>query len=103
MTACLSIFLEIADIPAALLLGSMISTILLAVNRINVKIPSNLFTMAQGVIGCMVARAITPEILTEMAVDWPIFLGGALSVIIAATAIGYILASKQILPDTTAI
>lgn len=104
VTTALFIFcLEIAGIPAALLLGSMISAILLAVSSINIKISSDFFTLAKGIIGCMVAHAITNDILTEMAADWPIFLGGVISVIIAATAIGYILARRQILPGTTAI
>jgi len=103
MTAILVICLEVANIPAALLLGPMISAILLAVSRIDVKIPVNLFTMAQGIIGCMMAQAITNDILIEVAAGWPIFLGGVISVIIAATTIGYILARKQVLPGTTAI
>lgn len=103
MSVILALCLEIAHIPAALLLGPMISAILLAVSSVNVKIPPNLFTMAQGVIGCMVANAITNDILLEVARGWPVFLGGVVSVILAATAIGYILAKKQILPGTTAI
>jgi len=103
VTTLLTLGLYLAHIPAALLLGPMISAILLSLCEIRLKIDSRLFTAAQGIIGCMIGRAITPDILHEMTADWPIFIGGVVSVIIAAAIIGYILAKKQILPGTTAI
>lgn len=102
-TALLSFCLQKAHSPAALLLGPMLSAIFLSLGNIDLKIDSRLFTMAQGIIGCMVGSAITPRILHEAATDWPIFIGGVVSVILAATFIGYFLAKRQILPGTAAI
>lgn len=103
MTAFITLCLEHGQVPAALLLGPMLSAILLSLFEVNLKIDTRLFTISQGVIGCMVGAAITPAILREAAAGWPIFLGGVLSVILAATLIGYFLAAKQIIPGTTAI
>lgn len=102
-SAVFVIALEAVRIPAALMLGPMICAIILAVSGIDVKIPRPAFTIAQGVVGCMIARVITNDILKEVLTDWPLFIGGVVSVIIAATLIGYILAKKQVLPGTTAI
>jgi|GEM_PF-56424 len=103
VTALCSLALHFAHIPAALLLGPMLAAILLSLAEIHLKIGTRLFTAAQGIIGCMIGGTITPDILHEMAADWPIFIGGVVSVIIAAAFIGYILAKKQLLPGTTAI
>lgn len=103
ITAAFITLLELADIPAALLLGPMIAAILLAVSNGNIKTPKPLFVMSQGVVGCMIAQVITNDILKEVVADWPLFFGGVFSVIIIANVIGYSLAKKQILPGTTAI
>lgn len=102
-TALLIIILELIHIPAALLLGPMIGAILLAISNVGTKVPKVFFTLAQGVVGCMIARAIKPEIVLEVWHDLPLFLGGVFSVIFASTLIGLFLAKKQILPGTTAI
>ncbi|UXN04666.1 AbrB family transcriptional regulator [Bartonella sp. HY406] len=103
VTAIFIIALELIQIPAALLLGPMICAIILAISNIETKIPKFFFALAQGVVGCMIARAIKPEIVLEVWHDLPLFLGGVFSVIFASTLIGIFLAKKQILPGTTAI
>lgn len=103
ITILFIIGLEFIHIPAALLLGPMICAIILAITNIETKIPKVLFTLAQGVVGCMIARAIKPEIVLEVWHDLPLFLGGVFAVIFASSLIGLFLAKKQILPGTTAI
>lgn len=103
ITILFTLLLEYLKIPAALLLAPMLSAIFLSLAAIDLKINSRLFTLAQGIIGCMIGASITPNIIREVLTDWPIFVGGVVSVILAATAIGYYLAKKQILPGTTAI
>ncbi|UXM93930.1 AbrB family transcriptional regulator [Bartonella sp. HY329] len=102
-TAIAIIGLELAHIPAALLLGPMISAIILAVSNVETKIPKLFFTLAQGIVGCMIARAIKPEIVLEVWHDLPLFLSGVFAVIFASTLIGLFLTKRQILPGTTAI
>ena len=95
--------LEVARIPAALLLGPMIAAILLAVRDRKVVIPQTISLLAQGVIGCMIAQSIPLSILGEISRDWPIFIAGVVSVVVAACSLGWVLAKFQVLPGTTAI
>jgi len=102
-TALLTTALSLAQFPAALLIGPMICAILLSIGNISLRVPPLYFVGAQGGIGCMLGSYITPAILHEALRDWPIFLSGVVSVIIAATFIGYFLARKQLVPGSTAI
>jgi hypothetical protein len=90
-------------IPAALLLGPMVGAIILATGEGSVRVPAIAFYLAQGVVGCMIARAIPLSVAGEIIGNWPIFLGGVLAVILAAAALGWVLARWQVLPGTTAI
>ncbi len=95
--------LELTRLPAALLLGSMGAAILLAWFEGRVKIPAWSFVIAQGIVGCLVARSISPDILAEMVREWPMFLTCVGSVILFSTALGYALARWKVLPGTTAV
>ena len=96
-------FLEVVRIPAAFLLGPMIGAILLAVRDKQVVIPGTVSLLAQGVIGCMIAQSIPLSMLGELSRDWPIFVAGVASVVVAACLLGWTLARFQVLPGTTAI
>lgn len=95
--------LELVGLPAALLLGPMAAAILLAAFEGTVRVPRPPFLLAQGVVGCMIARALTPDMAREMVAHWPIFLGGVLWVLLASTGLGWWLAKRQVLPGTAAI
>jgi membrane AbrB-like protein len=95
--------LESAHLPAALLLGPMLAAILFAGFEKQVAVPPTVGLMAQGVIGCMIATTIPLSILGELARDWPLFLAGVVSVVVAACSLGLVLAKLQVLPGTTAI
>lgn len=90
-------------LPAALLLGPMAAGILVAVMEGRLHVAPWPFALAQGVIGCMVARSIRPDILQELLSDWPVFLAGVLFVLAASSLLGWLLARRQVLPGTTAI
>jgi membrane AbrB-like protein len=95
--------LELIRIPAALLLGSMVAGIGIAVFEGRIAAPKWLFVMAQGVVGCLVARSIGPDILTTILRQWPTFLICVCAVIFFGVALGGALAPWKILPGTTAI
>jgi membrane AbrB-like protein len=95
--------LELMGLPAALLLGSMAAAILLAWFEGRVKIPAWSFVLAQGVVGCLVARSISPDIVTEMLRQWPMFIACIGMVIVFATTLGFLLAHFKVLPGTTAV
>ena len=81
----LAAVLEIAGLPAALLLGPMIAGILVGSNGGRIRAPRLPVLAAQTIVGCLVARAITGDIVLAFLKDWPLFLGVVL-VIIATSA-----------------
>ena len=95
--------LEAIGLPAALLLGPMVAAIVVAVGQGTLRVPHVPFFMAQAVIGCMIARSITPEIIGTMAQDWPLFAGVIFSVIASSALIGLLLTRWRVLPGTTAV
>jgi membrane AbrB-like protein len=95
--------LELNHLPAALLLGAMAAAILVAVFDGNLAVPHWPYVLAQGLIGCLVARSIGPAILANMLRQWPLFLGGVCSVLVISTSLGALLARWKVLPGTTAV
>lgn len=95
--------LEVVHLPAALLLGPMAAAILVASADATVRVPRWPFLAAQGLIGCMIARSIPVEILAEIARDWPLFLAGVAWTVVAAAALGWLLARWRVFPGTTAV
>lgn len=97
------LMLELLGLPAAMLLGCMGAAILVAMGDTGLRLGPWPFALAQGVIGCLIARAITPDILREIAADWPVFLLGVFSAIGASSFLGWLLARRQVLPGTAAV
>jgi uncharacterized protein len=97
------LLLDLLHLPASLLLGPMSAAILIAVAEGSVRVPRWPSFAAQSVIGCLVARAITPSIVGAMLHDWPVFLVTSLGVIAAGAGLGWVLARLRILPGTTAV
>src|SRR5690348_200542 len=84
--------LELVHFPAAVLLGAMAGGIAIALRSGRLLIPTTPFALAQGLIGCLMARAIGLDILAEIGRDWPVFLAGVCSVLVVSTALGLLLA-----------
>lgn len=103
LSAMAVVALELMHLPAALLLGPMAAAILVATADGTPRVPAKPFLVAQGVIGCLVARSIPVETLTEIARDWPLFLGGVAWTVAAAAGFGWLLARWRVFPGTTAV
>ena len=58
---------------------------------------------AQTIVGCLVARAITGDIVLAFVKDWPLFLGVVLVIIATSAALGWTMARFKVLPGTTAV
>ena len=108
--ACLLVFsilfaaaLEALHLSAALLLGPMIAGMIVASAGGRVRVNDTVFAATQGVIGCMIARAIPVSILHEAAMEWPVFVLGVTSTIVMAALVGWMLARWHVLPGTSAI
>ena len=106
LVACsvpLAALLEVAGLPAALLLGPMIAGIVVGCNGGTIGAPRLPVFASQAIIGCLVARAITGDIVVRFLADWPLFLSVVTAVIAATTALGWLLTRWQVLPGTTAV
>jgi membrane AbrB-like protein len=99
---CVAAF-ELMRLPAALMLGAIGAAILLCWFEGKVTIPPWGFVIAQGFIGCLVARAITTDIVITIFQRWPMFLVLIGAVIVFAAALGYVLTRLKVLPGTTAV
>ncbi len=102
-SALLAALLEILALPAALLLGPMIAGVVLATNGGHIRAPRLPVQAAQAIVGCMVARAITGDIVLVFLKDWPLFLGVVLAIIATSSLLGWTIGRLEILPGTTAV
>ncbi|WP_133010898.1 AbrB family transcriptional regulator [Marinomonas flavescens] len=103
LSFAISAFLEAFNLPAALLLGPMIAGIIVTVRGAGLMLPNPLFAMAQGTLGWMIAGHLPTNIYQEIAKEWPIFLLGTCSTIVASSLLGWLLSRTGLLPGTTAI
>jgi len=103
LSALFAALLTWAQLPAALLLGSMIAGILVENAGAGILVPRLPFGFAQAIIGCMIARILTLDIVHSFLHQWPLFLGISLSIVVASCLLGWIISKFRILPETTAI
>ncbi|MET0313813.1 MAG: AbrB family transcriptional regulator [Hansschlegelia sp.] len=103
LSAAFVIVLMLVRLPAALLIGPMAAAVIVAVSGGRPGAPKGVFVLAQGVIGCMIARGVPVSVVGEIAKDWPLALFSVVSVVIASNALGYALAKRGSLPGTTAV
>jgi uncharacterized protein len=90
---------ELMRLPAALLLGAIAAAILVSWFEGRVRIPPWAFVVAQGFVGCLVARTVTPDIVLTIFHKWPMFLTLIGAVIFFAAGLGFALASWRVLPE----
>jgi membrane AbrB-like protein len=104
-TTALVVGLELLGLPASLLIGPMVAAIVLAlsVGQGSLRIPRWPLLFGQALVGMLMARAITVDILQTMATDAPLFLSMIFSVIVIAAMLGWVLTRWQVLPGTTAV
>ena len=99
----LAAVLEIAGLPAALLLGPMIAGIFVGVNGGRIRAPRVPVVAAQTIVGCLVAHAITGDIVVAFLKDWPLLLAVVLIIVATSTVLGWAIARFKVLPGTTAV
>jgi membrane AbrB-like protein len=94
---------DLVKLPAALMLGPMVGGIIFGTRGTGLKVPRLLTLGAQSVIGALIARGVSPEIVTTFVHDWPIALAALLSNVIAGNILGMAMMKLGTLPGTTAI
>ena len=95
--------LELAGIPAALLLGPMAAAILVAVAGCRIGVLRLPYYASQGMIACLVSSSITASILSTFLDDWPIYVAVVVAVVAASSVLGFLMSRWQVLPGTTAV
>lgn len=103
ISAALAWGLTALQLPAGVLLGCMFGGIVLASHDVRLKMPPVLFSLAQGVLGCLMAHSLQPAALAKVASGWPVFLLVTSSVIAASALLGWLLMRRQVFPGTTAV
>ena len=103
VSVAFSTVLELLGLPAALLLGPMITGILFSLNGSALRIGKPGFYVAQTMIGCLVAHNLETEVISDFIARWWLSLSVTLLVLVIAAAQGWVLARRQVLPGTTAI
>lgn len=94
---------SVLHLPAAMLLASMLVAMGVSTRNVHLRVAPVLFGLAQGVVGCLMARTLQADLLGRVAHDWPLFLSFTMLVLIASAGLGYLLAKRNVLPGTTAI
>lgn len=101
-SAAFGYVLHVAGFPASFLIGPMIVAMLFAVRGANLAVPRPYLLGSQAIVGCLVARALDPSILSTIAVDWPAMLLVVATTVVASTFAGWMIARTGLLPGTTA-
>lgn len=102
LSAAVTLGLDWIGLPAAWLIGPMIGAIAFGVGGASVRVPPTGFTMAQAIIGCLVAHAVTSSILLSIARNWPLMLGTVGVTVMVSGVVGWLFVRYGSLPGTTA-
>lgn len=103
-TAGITALLLAVELPAALLFGPMLAGIVVAlVWGGTLRMPRFPYILSQAVIGCLIARAVSPDLLPSLGRNWPLLLGVTLSTQALSTLLGLGLNRMRVLPATTGI
>jgi membrane AbrB-like protein len=103
LTVLLILGMRLAHVPAALMLGPMVAGMVIATYRPGPQLPRGATVVAQAVLGCLIAHAMSPHLLVALAPRWPILLGMNLLVVLGILGLGIIATRMQFLPGTAGI
>ncbi len=103
LSAFFAFLLIEAHLPAAILLAAIIAGIVVETAQGGIHVPNLPFGIAQSIIGCLVARSFTTDILHFFLHRWPLFLTIVLVIILSCCVMGWVISRIGILPGTTAI
>lgn len=104
LTGCAlaSFLLQRLHMPAGALIGPMAVSIIFGVMVGGLKLPRVLFKSGQGVIGLLIAQAMTLSVLSTIADSWPAMVLATLITLALSTVVGILLVRYGGLPGTTA-
>lgn len=103
LSFAITTLITLTGLPAAILLGPMIAAIIVETNGGSIQLPPFVRLVAQAIVGCTLASALSPQIIARFVTEWPLLLSVVLTVIAATSLIGWVLGKYQIMPGTTAV
>ena len=89
--------------PAALMLGPLLAGIVFASSGGKVRPPLQPFVVAQGIVGCLIAKMVPLSIVGDVLSHWFLFTVGVVAVVAISSTIGWLMTRWQVLPGTTAL
>ena len=95
--------LHAIGLPAAFLLGPLMAAILIQTTRGGVKVPRMLQAAAQAVIGCLIARAVTPDVVSGFLQHWAPVITTVMLSLTGGVLIGWGMSRLRIIPGTTPV
>lgn len=95
--------LRLAALPGALLLGPMATAIAFAIGGVKLAVPRRAYAVAQGIVGAMMAGAVTPAIVQTFLHNWALFFSVVFSTLVASGVVGWAMSRWHVLPGTAAI
>jgi uncharacterized protein len=99
----LAAILAVARLPAALLLGPILAGIALGSNGARIGVPRLAVYACQTIVGCLIARSITGDIVHAFLKDWPLLLGAVLVIVATSGLLGWLISRWRVLPGSTAV
>lgn len=104
LSACAlaSFLLQRVHMPAGALIGPMVVSVVFGVMIGGLKLPRVLFKSGQGVIGLLIAQAMTLTVLSTIAESWPAMMLATAVTLVLSTVVGILLVRYGGLPGTTA-
>jgi membrane AbrB-like protein len=90
-------------LPAAFLLGPLMAAILVQTTVGGVKVPALLQIGAQAIIGCLIARAVTPAVVSGFLQHWVPVIATVMLSLTAGVLIGWGMSRLRIIPGTTPV
>ena len=103
LSAALAALLLWLHAPAALMLGPLAAAIVVSSYGAKLRLPLTPFVLAQGVVGCLIAKMVPLSIVGDVLQHWFLFSVGVLSVVAISSALGWLMTKWQMLPGTTAL
>ena len=103
LSAAIAALLLWLHAPAALMLGPLSAAMILAARGVRVRFPVPAFVLAQGVIGCLIAKMVPLTIMGDILGHWMLFSAGVLFVVAASSLLGWLMTRLKLLPGTTAL
>src|SRR5262245_20624792 len=99
----LAAILAAARLPAALLLGPMLAGIAMGSNGARIGVPRLAVYASQTIVGCLIARSITGDIVHAFLKDWPLLLGAVLVIVLSSGLVGFLISYWRVLPGSTGV